>query len=403
MQILLIIGLIFVLGSFMKVFVQNLGILSVVGYLVLGVIIGPSGYNLIPKEFIDGSSFIIDLSLSLISVLVGANLRYDILKDMLKQILAISFWEVIFTFLFISISFYVMFNFLNFSFSNEYRIITSILFGGLATATAPATILAVGHEIKVKGKFNSFLLGIVAMDNAFALMFFSFIVIISKTFIDSSSVDIHLLLNIIKNMLLSILVGATGAFISEIIDRVFKKNQGVKTTSTLGMIFITFSISQYFSLEPLLSALVMGIVASNLSKNFFLVKKEFDNHLKEIIFLLFFTISAMHLNITFLTQMPLAIIIYVIFRIIGKITGVWIGSKLSNADNNIAKHLGIALFPQAGIALGLALSLKDITDFETVAPIILNIIIATTLIHELIGPFLTKYILIKYSKNTKKK
>ena len=403
MQILLIIGLIFVLGSFMKVFVQNLGILSVVGYLVLGVIIGPSGYNLIPKEFIDGSSFIIDLSLSLISVLVGANLRYDILKDMLKQILAISFWEVIFTFLFISISFYVMFNFLNFSFSNEYRIITSILFGGLATATAPATILAVGHEIKVKGKFNSFLLGIVAMDNAFALMFFSFIVIISKTFIDSSSVDIHLLLNIIKNMLLSILVGATGAFISEIIDRVFKKNQGVKTTSTLGMIFITFSISQYFSLEPLLSALVMGIVASNLSKNFFLVKKEFDNHLKEIIFLLFFTISAMHLNITFLTQMPLAIIIYVIFRIIGKITGVWIGSKLSNADNNIAKHLGIALFPQAGIALGLALSLKDITDFETVAPIILNIIIATTLIHELIGPFLTKYILIKYGKNTKKK
>jgi len=403
MQILLIIGLIFVLGSFMKVFVQNLGILSVVGYLVLGVIIGPSGLDLIPKEFIHGSSFIIDMSLSLISVLVGANLRYDILKNMLKQILVISFFEAIFTFLFISISFYLMFDFLNFSFSNEYRIITSILFGGLATATAPATILAVSHEIKAKGKFNSFLLGIVAMDNAFALIFFSFIVIISKTFIDSSSIDTHLLINIIKTMMLSILVGGVGAFISEIIDRVFKKNQGVKTTSTLGMIFITFSISQYFSLEPLLASLVMGIVASNLSKNFFLVKKEFDNHLKDIIFLLFFTISAMHLNITFLTQMPLAIIIYVVFRIVGKITGVWVGSKLSNADDNVAKHLGLALFPQAGIAIGLALSLQDMTDFETVAPIILNIIIATTLIHELIGPFLTKFILIKYCKYTKGK
>jgi len=147
----------------------------------------------------------------------------------------------------------------------------------------------------------------------------------------------------------------------------------------------------------------MGIVASNLSKDFFLVKKEFDKHLKDIIFLLFFTISAIHLNITFLTQMPLAIIIYVLFRIIGKITGVWVGSKLSNADDNIAKHLGIALFPQAGIAIGLALSLQNITGFEIVAPIILNIIIATTLIHELIGPFLTKHILIKYSKQTKKK
>ncbi len=403
MQILLIIGLIFVLGSFMKVFVQNLGILNVVGYLILGVIIGPSGFNLVPKEFIHGSSFIIDMSLSLISVLVGANLRYDILKDMLRQIFTISFFEAIFTFLFISISFYAMFDLLNFSFNHEYRIIAAILFGGLATATAPATILAVSHEIKAKGKFNSFLLGIVAMDNAFALIFFSFIVIISKTFIDSSSIDTQLFISIVKNVLFSVIVGILGAFISEIIDRVFKKNQGVKTTSTLGMIFITFSVSQYFSLEPLLASLVMGIVASNLSKNFFLVKKEFDNHLKDIIFLLFFTISAMHLNISFLTQMPLAIIAYVLFRIIGKIVGVWIGSKLSNADDNIGKHLGIALFPQAGIAIGLALSLQDMTDFETIAPIILNIIIATTLIHELIGPFLTKLILVKYGKHTKNK
>jgi Kef-type K+ transport system membrane component KefB len=403
MQILLIIGLIFVLGSFMKVFAQNLGILNVVGYLFLGIVIGPSGFDLIPKEFINGSGFVIDMSLSLISVLVGANLRYDILKDMLRQIFTISFSEAISTFLFISISFYVMFDFLNFSFNNEYRIIASILFGGLATATAPATILAVSHEIKAKGKFNSFLLGVVAADNAFALIFFSFIVIISKTFIDSSSVNFYMFANIIKTVLLSVAMGATGAFISEIIDRVFKKNQGVKTTSTLGMIFITFGLAQYLSLEPLLSSLVMGIVASNLSKNFYLVKKEFDNHLKDIIFLLFFAISAMHLNIMFLTQMPLAIIVYVLFRITGKIVGVWVGSKLSNADENVAKHLGIALFPQAGIAIGLALSLQNITDFETIAPIILNIIIATTLIHELIGPFLTKSILIKYCKYTKSK
>ena len=403
MQILLIIGLVFVLGSFMKIFVQSLGILSVVGYLVLGIILGPSGFDLIPKEFIHGSSFIIDISLSLISVLVGANLRYDILKDMLKQIFAISFFESIFTFLLITISFYIMFDFLHFSFSREYRIIISILFGGLAIATAPATILAVIHETKTKGKFNSFLLGIVAMDNAFALLFFSFIVIISKTFIDSSSIDNYLLLSIIKDMILSIVVGGAGAFISEIIDRVFKKNQAVKTTSTLGMIFITFSTSQYFSLEPLLSSLVMGIVASNLSKDFFLVKKEFDNHLKEIIFLLFFTISAIHLNITFLIHMPFAIIIYVLFRITGKVTGVWIGSKISKGDESLAKHLGIALFPQAGIAIGLALSLQEVAGFEIVAPIILNIIIATTLIHELIGPFLTKFILIKYSKQKNKK
>ncbi len=398
MQVLFIVGFIFVIGSFIRVFVQNLGILNVVGYLLLGVIIGPNGFDIVPKEFIHGSNFIIDMSLSLISVLVGANLKYDILRDMLKQIFTISFFEAIFTFLFISISFYILFDLLNFNFNNEYRIITAILFGGLATATAPATILAVSHEIKAKGKFNSFLLGIVAMDNAFALVFFSFIVIISKTFIDSSSVDIQLFVNIVKNLFFSVIIGAIGAFISEIIDRVFKKSKGVKTTSTLGMIFIVYSTAQYFSLEPLMASLVMGIVASNLSKNFFLVKKEFDNHLKDIIFLLFFTISAMHLNISYIIQMPLAIVVYVVFRIIGKIAGVRVGAKLSNADDEVGRHLGIALFPQAGIAIGLALSLQEITDFETIAPIILNVIIATTMIHELIGPFLTKSILIKYGK-----
>ena len=398
MQVLFIIGFIFVLGSLMRVFVQKLGILSIVGYLMLGIIIGPNGFDLIPREFIHGSNFIIDMSLSLISVLVGANLKYDILKNMLKQILMISFFEAIFTFLFISTSFYILFDLLNFNFSNEYRIIASILFGGLATATAPATILAVSHEIKAKGKFNSFLLGIVAMDNAFALIFFSFIVIISKTFIDSSSMDIALFVNIIKNIFFSILLGAVGAFISEVIDRIFKKSKGVKTTSTLGMIFIVYSTAQYFSLEPLMASLVMGVVAANLSKNFFLVKKEFDHHLKDIIFLLFFTISAMHLNFSFITQMPLAIIVYVLFRIVGKIVGVRVGSKLSNAGDDIGKYLGIALFPQAGIAIGLALSLQELTDFETIAPIILNVIIATTLIHELVGPFFTKSILIKYGK-----
>ncbi len=398
MQILLIVGIIFVFGSFAKALTKKLDILNVVGYLLLGIIIGPNGLNIIPKEFIEGGNLIIDISLALISVLVGANLKYNIIKDTIKHIFTISFFEAIFTFLFISISFYILFDILNFGLDKEYRIITAILFGGLSSATAPATILAVMHETKAKGRFGTFLLGVVAMDNAFALIFFSFIVIIAKSFINSSHIDIVLFLNILKTVGLSIILGAIGAYISDGIDNHFADNKGVKTTSTLGMIFIIYSLSQYFSLEPLLSSLTMGIVASNLSKNFFIVKKEFDNHLKDIIFLLFFTISAMHLNVSFLSQMPLVVIAYVAFRIAGKVLGVYIGAKVCSADDNIAKHLGITLFPQAGIAIGLALSLQDMTGFEIVAPIILNIIIATTFIHELIGPFLTKIIVKKYCK-----
>ncbi len=395
MQTLFFVGLIMVLGSFMKAFSQKVKILNVVGYLILGIIIGPEVLNIIPQHFIDDSHVITDLSLSLISVLVGANLKYNVIKSVWKQIAIISIFEAIFTFIFISISFYLLFDLLDFRLKNEYRLIIAILFGGLASATAPATILAIIHELKIKNRFSSFLLGVVAMDNALSLIQFSFIIIVAGAIINSGSCSYVTFLMIIPTVLLTILVGVGGAIISEIIDRIFKDNSSIKTTSTLGMIFLVFTLSKHWGLEPLLSSLIMGIVMSNLSNEFYLVKKEFDYHLKDIIFLLFFTISAMHLNIYFLITMPIVIILYIIFRILGKIIGVWVGAKVSGANGIIKRYLGIALFPQAGIAIGLALSLQNEAGFEMIAPIILNVIIATTMVHEFIGPLFTKFVLKK--------
>jgi len=395
METLFFVGLIMVLGSFMKFISNRAKILNVVGYLILGLIIGPEVLNIVPQHFIDDTHIITDLSLSLISVLVGANLRYNVLKEVWKQIVIISIFEAIFTFTFISSIFYLLFDFLNFEFVGDYKLVVSVIFGGLASATAPATILAVIHELKVKGKFSIFLLGVVATDNAISLILFSFIIIISSTIMGAGTCSYSTVFMIIPTILLTIAVGIVGAFISEVIDRIFKEYSNIKTTSTLGMIFLVYSLSRHWGLDPLLASIVMGIVMSNLSDEFYLVKKEFDHHLKDIIFLLFFTISSMHLNISFLLAMPLVIILYIIFRILGKILGVWTGAKLSGADKHIQNYLGIALFPQAGIAIGLSLSLQNQIGFEVIAPIILNVIIATTMVHEFIGPMLTKYVLKK--------
>ena len=196
-------------------------------------------------------------------------------------------------------------------------------------------------------------------------------------------------------IILSTAVGLTGAFISELIDKLFAHHKGMETISTIGMIFIVFSLSSYWQLEPLLAALVMGIVMTNISNDFDLVEEEIDNHLEEIIFMLFFILSAMHLDLSTLQTMPFVILSYILFRFFGKIIGVWVGSKMTKADNHIQNYLGLGLFPQAGVAIGLALSLQNQTGFEDIAPLILNIIIATTVIHEFIGPLFTKYILRK--------
>ena len=395
MSSLFFVGMLFVFGAFIKYFSQKLNILYVVGYLVLGFLVGPNGFNIVPHTFIDDTQVIIDISLALISVLVGANLRYSILRDVMKQIVVISLFEAFATFSFVSIVFYFLFDYLDFVFDKEYRFIIAILFGGLAIATAPATILAIVHQLNIKSRFSSMLLGIVAMDNAFALISFSFITIFASKTIASGEITIGLFIDVLINVFYASLIGVVGAVLAVWIDKFFEKNNSFKTTSTLGMIFIVYGLSRYFLLEPLIASVVMGVVMANLSKDFYLVKKEFDYHLKDIIFLLFFTISAMHLNIYFLAEMPAVIALYVIFRILGKIVGAWVGAKVSRASEHAQKYLGIALFPQAGIAIGLALSLQDLKGFELIAPITINVIIATTLIHEFLGPLFTKYALTK--------
>jgi Kef-type K+ transport system membrane component KefB len=379
----------------MKWLCQKIKLLNVVGYLMLGLIIGPEVLGIIDYNFIKESYIITDMSLALISVLVGANLKYSMIKEFWKQIAFVSIFEALFTFFFISISFYLLFDFLGLDFSGDQKLTISLIFGGLATATAPATVLAIIHELKAKGKFSSFLLGVVAFDNAIALILFSFVTIFTSTLVGNVEFSFIKLLGVIPIITYSIVLGVIGAMISELIDKVFKKNNSVKTTSTIGMIFIVYSVSSQFELEPLLASLVMGVVMTNISSEFHLVKEEFDHHLKDIIFMLFFAISAMHLNLSFLVSMPFIIIIYVLFRIIGKVSGVWVGGKLTGADKNIRKYLGIALFPQAGIAIGLALSLQTDPGFESIAPIVLNVIIATTMVHEFVGPLLTKFVLHK--------
>jgi Kef-type K+ transport system membrane component KefB len=403
MQTLFYIGIIFVLGAFMKWVSSKLNLLNVVGYLILGFIIGPEVLGIVTHEFIENTHIITDLSLSLIAVLVGANLKYHIIKKVWKQIALVSLFETLFTFLFITVSFYSLFPLLGLGFAEEQRLAIALLFGGLASATAPATILAIIHELKVEGKFSSFLLSVVAADNAITLILFSFIVTLTSSLMGSYGLSISTILAVFWIILLSILVGAAGAIISELIDNIFTDQPSMKTTSTLGMIFIVYSLSDYWGLEPLFSTLLMGVVMANLSDNFVLVKEEFDQHLKDIIFLLFFTLSAMHLNINFLLSMPFVIVIYVFFRILGKVTGVWVGAKVSGAGKHIQNYLGVALFPQAGIAIGLALSLQNEAGFELVAPIILNVIIATTLVHEFIGPLFTTYVLKKSGECYKQK
>lgn len=400
MDTLFYLGIIFVFGALVQWLSPKIHIPNVVGYLILGLIIGPEFFGLIPTEFIDNSHIITDLSLSIIAVLVGATLKASNLKGHAKEVVCITMFQSLGTFIVVVIGFILMGEILNFPMQEILFI--ALLLGGIATATDTAAPIAVVYELHAKGNFTSTLLAIIAIDDAIALIVFTLALTVGVTLIGSGAFEWVNVAQALSIIIFSTMIGIIAGVISTMMDKIFTHHKGMETISTLGLIFIVYSLSEHWKLEPILSAMVMGAVITNMAPDFDLVEEEIDSHLVEIIFMLFFIMSAMHLKISAIFALPVAILLYVALRVFGKTVGSYIGAVVSSSDKVVKKYMGMALIPQAGVAIGLALSIQNHEGLESVAPIILNIVIATTIIHELVGPFMTKYAIQKSGDSCKK-
>ena len=393
MDTLFYLGLILVLGALTEWFSPRLHIPKVVAYLILGLIIGPEVLGLIPYEFVQNSHIITELALSIIALLVGATLKFSTIKSHAKEIIYITLFQSIGTFIIVTVGFILIGSMLNFPPQNI--LIIALILGGISSATDTAAPLALVHELRAKGKFTSTLLAIVAADDAISLIIFTLAITLGMVFIGSAEFELSNILSAIMIIVFSVVLGVVAGYINTILEKLFAHHKGMETIVTLGLIFIVYSLSKYWRLEPLLSSMAMGIVMVNISKDFDIVEEEIDNHLAEIIFMLFFILSAMHLKFNAIFALPIAIEAYVVLRVFGKVLGSYMGACMANSSKEIKKYMGLALLPQAGVAIGLALSLQKHEGLEDIAPVILNIVIATTFIHELIGPIFTKYALKK--------
>ncbi|WP_373000832.1 cation:proton antiporter [Sulfurimonas sp.] len=393
MEMLFNIGIIFVLGSIVGWISPRLGVPRVVGYLLLGLIIGPQLLGIVSAHFVEHSHLIIDISLSIIAVLVGATLKFSFLDEHKKEVIYITLYQAIGTFVVVAVGF-VMLGAV-FPFETAQVLLIALLLAGIATATAPATPLAIVHELRAKGTFTSTFLAIVALDDVISLMMFTFALTIGTSLVASEVFEWINILHAIVILLLSSLLGTIAGLVNTLLEKVFVNSKMMETIATLGLVFLVYSMSEFYGLEPLLSAMVMGIVMVNTSEDFDLIQDEIDKHLANIIFMLFFILSAMYLNLEALVTIPVIIVLYTLLRLVGKVLGSYLGAVVSGSSKTIKKYMGIALFPQAGVAIGLALSIQNHPQLDSIAPIILNIIIATTFIHEMLGPFMTKYALQK--------
>ena len=378
-------GIILLFGLVAARLINKVKLPSVTAYLLLGIIIGPSFLGLVSGDLLQASGVISNIVLGLIAFSIGQNFSRDNFTRIGKSVIWISLFEAAGAWILVTSVFYFML---------KQPFYLSLLFGGISAATAPAATVMVVREYKSRGSFTDVLLGVVALDDAWCLMIFALSLAIAKAIAAHISSSLFIL-----NVVLKSLLGIGGAFIlawgMSLLASGFSKYIRTQTEAliySLGFIFFTIGLSLVTHISVLLACMFLGASLVNFKKinlNFFDTIKTIDSPL----YLLFFVLAGANLNIYLFKSIGLIGIVYLLFRIIGKMGGVYIGGLVAKVSGTIRKYLGLALIPQAGVALGCALIAKS--DFPEAGGVIFTTIIATTVVYELIGPVCTKVALEK--------
>ena len=398
-HIIFLLGLMMFFGSFGGRIFQKFKIPQVVGYIVIGIIIGASGFKVLGDNLISALNPISTIALSLIGFLVGAELKIDVIKKYGKQFVGILIGETTVPFLVVCIftgtaSYLITKNV-------PYAVSIGLLLGAICTATAPAATTDVLKEFRTKGPLTTTTLGIVAMDDAFALVAYTIAAAISSPMLEGKAVPVLAQLGAIAYEIFgSIILGLAVGFILTKIISGMMSDDGRVLGFSLGTIFLCTGVCELavfkagpvaLEFDHIMAAMTVGFYITNFSlpktKNLF---KLIDKYTPPIYVLFFVTVGA-KLNVWKLKPLFILIaMLYVTGRTIGKSIGAKLGAWITKAPPTVGKYLPFCLLSQAGVAIGLSTAAGN--DFKnTIGTEIMLIITATTFIVQIIGPICVKY------------
>lgn len=360
---------------------------NVTGYLIAGLIIGPQVLKLLPLGIVTEFELISDVALGFIAFSIGSEFKLSYIKRVGIAPIVIACLEALLA------SVCVICGLL----AAGADLAFALVLGAIASATAPAATIMVIRQYKAKGPLSETLLTVVALDDAAALMLFGILSAISAQLVSGSGGN--MLAAIIKpifEIVCSLLLGGVLGVLFTIPLRFFKKD-GNRLCITIAFVFIAAALSVALGLSSLLVCMALGAVLVNVSSQANHIMKITDSFTPPIL-MLFFVLSGSELNLSILPTVGLFGIIYVLARVAGKCIGAFAGAKLMKMPPAVAKYLGLALVPQAGVAIGLSLLATSIVP--QYGSTIRAIVLCGTFIYEIIGPVLAKFSLHKAGEIT---
>jgi Kef-type K+ transport system membrane component KefB len=364
---------------------------AVAGYVLSGVVFGQSVLNVLQEDTLSHLTLISDLALGLVALTIGGELTTENLRKLSKPLFPIVLLESLGAMILVILCIQLLF----------HQWTLSLILGAISAATAPAATVVVIRENRASGVYTNTLLAIVAIDNAIALIIYGFTSAIAKAMITIEGK--FSLLNILERSLFEIFGAiALGIVSGLIVAPLLRRIQSRDTSFSLsiGAMFLIIGVSSLFHLSAILANMALGIVISNIAPN---SSKRFFQRLDALtppIYTAFFVIAGAHLRVDLLVSLGFICLVYLVARVVGKISGAALGAAMVDAPSSVKKYIGFGLISQVGIAIGLSLVVNQ--EFAHLGPAgkqlavsVINILLATTIVTEVIGPILTKYALIQ--------
>lgn len=379
-QVLIAIAVIWLSGFLMSRVSKVFGLPNVTGYILAGVAIGPWGLNLLPPDITAHMSFITDAALAMIAFGVGRYMRLDILRDQGGRIILLTLLEALVAAVLVTLTMLFVFH---------LPLSTALLLGAIGSATAPASSLMTIRQYHAKGPFVNTLIQVVALDDAVALLAFSVCAAIAAGQEHTAQSWLSMLAPLATNLGVLLISYVLGRLL---VVSLQGRSPDHRMVLTCAFIFLLAGGCAMVNVSPLLGCMVLGATYVNVENDKTLFKQVAK--IQPPINMLFFVLSGMRLNISALTTVGIIGVAYFAIRIVGKYLGAYFGCRLIHSPDEVTKYLGLALIPQAGVSIGLAVLAQRILPPES-GMLVNTIILSSSVLYEMIGPMSAKYALVR--------
>jgi len=397
---LTLLGIVTIVGFYMGHTARLVRLPSLIGYMILGVILGPSVLHILSEPTMEHLSFITEIALGFVAFSIGAELSLSSLKRLGPGIISIIFAESFGAFFIVTAAVYFL----------THDLPLALIFGAMAPASAPAGTVAVIQECKAKGSLTKALYAVVGFDDGLAIIIFGFAAAFAKNLLigeaaGHNSSILSAMWPPLKEIGFSIMVGGMVGFAFCQMVRKLQSSKDILIV-IFGAVLLATGLSMRWHLSLIMTNMIVGFVLVNTRRQA-LVHRVMEPLLEimPLLFILFFCLAGAHLELSTLPALGTLGVVYIIGRSAGLIGGARIGAMIGHVDDKIKKYIGLGILSQAGVAIGLSLIVKhEFTQLDaqynlphalTIGATVLTMITATSIFFEIIGPILTKVALTK--------